>query len=66
MASTTLMGAMMALRFKGSMLRPRRLQVRPRRILSAEETCPDCHGTGKVHGHPCEKCHGTGHVPAHQ
>jgi len=54
----------MVLRFKGgASARPKRMQVKPSRVLNrSDDVCPQCHGTGKDHGHPCEKCHGTGHV----
>lgn len=27
------------------------------------QTCPDCHGTGKVIREKCQDCHGTGYIP---
>lgn len=29
---------------------------------TGEDVCPDCHGTGRVHGQPCRNCSGTGKV----
>ncbi len=31
-------------------------------FFSVQQTCPRCHGTGKMIGDPCGKCHGQGRV----
>lgn len=31
-------------------------------FFSLQQTCPRCHGTGKMISDPCGKCHGKGHV----
>ncbi|MGD8484216.1 MAG: molecular chaperone DnaJ [Thioalkalispiraceae bacterium] len=31
-------------------------------FFSLQQTCPHCHGTGKMISDPCGKCHGKGHV----
>jgi molecular chaperone DnaJ len=31
-------------------------------FFSLQQTCPHCHGTGKMISDPCGKCHGTGHT----
>ncbi|GAB3682391.1 molecular chaperone DnaJ [Salinisphaera aquimarina] len=33
-------------------------------FLSIQQTCPDCHGSGKKVRNPCRKCHGEGRVQA--
>jgi hypothetical protein len=29
---------------------------------TAEDVCPDCHGSGRLHDQPCETCAGSGRV----
>ena len=31
-------------------------------FFAVEQTCPDCHGTGKIIKDPCPECHGRGRV----
>jgi len=31
-------------------------------FFSLQQTCPRCHGSGKMISNPCGKCHGKGHV----
>lgn len=31
-------------------------------FLHLQQTCPECHGSGKIIKDPCSKCHGTGRI----
>ncbi|MBB5018241.1 molecular chaperone DnaJ [Chitinivorax tropicus] len=35
-------------------------------FFSIQQTCPTCHGTGKVIPDPCRDCHGAGRVKSHK
>ncbi len=35
-------------------------------FFSLQQTCPRCHGTGKMIADPCNKCHGHGRVEKHK
>lgn len=35
-------------------------------FFSLQQTCPRCHGSGKIIGDPCGKCHGQGRVQKHK
>lgn len=35
-------------------------------FFSIQQTCPRCHGTGRVIGDPCSHCHGEGRVKKHK
>ena len=35
-------------------------------FFSIQQTCPTCHGTGKVIADPCATCHGAGRVKKHK
>ncbi len=35
-------------------------------FFSVQQTCPRCHGTGKMITHPCKACHGQGRVEEHK
>ncbi len=35
-------------------------------FFSIQQTCPSCHGTGKVIPDPCRSCHGAGRVKSHK
>ncbi|WP_018953506.1 molecular chaperone DnaJ [Thioalkalivibrio sulfidiphilus] len=35
-------------------------------FFSVQQTCPRCHGTGKVITHPCKACHGQGRIEEHK
>jgi molecular chaperone DnaJ len=35
-------------------------------FFSIQQTCPTCHGTGKVVADPCAACHGAGRVKKHK
>ncbi len=35
-------------------------------FFSVQQTCPQCHGTGKVITDPCEDCHGQGRIEEHR
>jgi molecular chaperone DnaJ len=35
-------------------------------FFSIQQTCPTCHGTGKVIADPCAPCHGAGRVKKHK
>jgi molecular chaperone DnaJ len=35
-------------------------------FFSIQQTCPACHGTGKIIPTPCETCHGAGRVRKHK
>jgi molecular chaperone DnaJ len=35
-------------------------------FFSVQQTCPKCHGTGKMIKDPCESCHGAGRVKKHK
>ena len=35
-------------------------------FFSLQQTCPRCHGTGKMISDPCGKCHGAGRVQKHK
>lgn len=35
-------------------------------FFSLQQTCPRCHGTGKMISDPCNKCHGHGRVEKHK
>lgn len=37
-------------------------EASPETVGTGENTCPQCHGTGKIKGRPCPKCLGTGTV----
>lgn len=28
------------------------------------ESCPNCHGTGRIKAEPCPRCRGTGKLPS--
>ena len=45
--------------------RPRRGACR-QGFFSIQQTCPACHGTGKIIPDPCETCHGAGRVRKHK
>jgi len=29
---------------------------------TGEDVCPECHGSGRIHGRACENCGGTGKI----
>ena len=35
-------------------------------FFSIQQTCPECHGTGKMISDPCRTCHGAGRVKNHK
>src|SRR5512135_2070047 len=35
-------------------------------FFSIQQTCPQCHGTGKIVPEPCHDCHGAGRVKKHK
>jgi molecular chaperone DnaJ len=35
-------------------------------FFSIQQTCPSCHGTGKVIPDPCRSCHGVGRIKSHK
>ena len=35
-------------------------------FFSVQQTCPRCHGTGKIVTHPCSVCYGNGRVEEHR
>jgi molecular chaperone DnaJ len=35
-------------------------------FFSIQQTCPRCHGSGKMIASPCDTCHGTGRVKQHK
>jgi len=35
-------------------------------FFSLQQTCPRCHGSGKIITDPCDKCHGQGRVQKHK
>ena len=39
---------------------------KPQGFFSIQQTCPTCHGTGKVVSDPCTACHGQGRTKKHK
>lgn len=35
-------------------------------FFSIQQTCPACHGTGKIIAQPCTSCHGAGRIKTHK